>query len=202
MKKLFMVKIMETWEKQKTFFSDEQIPDRLEVSSALEKTIQTKGADLASIETIIRYASRMEMTDGLAPVNEPSHKGKGKSAFSGFTPEFGTVKIENESKQLEPCQANNNKTRIGAFKLWRTLDVVFFQEWWRSDFSTASSWTDPYEGWAIAFNPEQLSFRFFGELIFIQPVEEEYKKELLYGVEIVSGQEVGQFKAMRKFGLR
>jgi hypothetical protein len=195
-----MTGIMETWKRQTVFFSDDQIPSRLEVSSALEKIIQTNGADFESLEIVIRYASRMEMTDGLSPIDDISHGVK--TAFSGFTPEFGTVKIEKETKQPEPCQANANKTRIGGFKLWRTLGAVFFQEWWRSDFATANSWRDPYVGWTIAFDSNTLSFRFFGEMVFIQPLDTTtHRVEILYGVIIVSGQEVGKFLPMGKFGL-
>jgi hypothetical protein len=194
-----MKQLLEDWGNQQKLFSDNQIPDRIAVNAALEQILATQGEDTASLETVIRFASRMEITNGFRPVNKP--RPKGKTFFSGFTAEMGMVNLQTEDKPAEACALNENKTRVGGFKLWRTIDAIFFQNYWRSDFSTESAWTDPFEGWAICFDKDILAPRFFGELAFFQPLENIGRHTMImYGIVVISGGSPGTFVQIGFFG--
>ncbi len=165
----------ELWIKQQALVSNEQIPTSLRVYSALQQVLATDGQDKESLRTVINWAIRMKLVNGFKPCKAP--KVENKSSLWG------------EHKAPEPCMANKHKIHVGGFKAWRGIDLIFFQEYWRSDFTTPSDWTDPYRGWTIAFHPETLEPRFFGTLGF----REYPDAPTLYGIIVISGEHAGMF---------
>jgi hypothetical protein len=182
-------KIMRMWKQQAEMIADDDYPNVLTVNSALEHAVSSEGTDREALQIVIRFASRLEIKNGFEMPHIKSPMSK--IPFSGYTVEMGAVQIEYRATSEDEATLNPNKTRIGGFKLWRLIDAVIFQEYWRADVTTSAGPMEPYQGWAIGFDVKTLKPTFFGELVFMC-TDSRHPECLMYGILIKTGGHVGK----------
>jgi len=185
---------------QMALFQDEELPDRMAVNAALDQILISNGEDFEAMQTVMRYSSKIK------PVLEWSERIKRKppgKGIRGLTPEFGLVEIKKDEEE-EQHTSNFEKTRIGQYKIWRDLSMLYFQHYWVSDLNTATNPLDACNSNIILFNETTLEPEGFGQMEFEEikiPVPFAPKLVLLL-VNIISGAEKGKRKPFGMLTMR
>jgi len=129
--------------KQKQVAASTPKPDRFTVSAALNSLVEKDGDDYEAALLVIRFAADLPLSS--SKIKTSISYEENKSQFTGFTPDFGNVTIQNQGSQEEEKVVMGTRVEesIGQYRLCRKLWMLQFKHYttfrtsgMRSDSST------------------------------------------------------------------
>jgi hypothetical protein len=135
------------------------LPNRMEVNSALDRIIETSMEDAGCAHTILLFTCSLQYGGSFS--FEKTVTTHGGQDVTGLTNEAGEINLRDGRTDVSYKQFGNKRERVGHYKLRRGLDEVVIQHFWKSDLATQGEDAGPPQ-YVLSFEPETLEPLEFG----------------------------------------
>ena len=177
--------------RQVSLFGDEEIPSKIEMNAILDRIIETNGEDQDALSRALMFCSRIKpnMADWEEKI---SHKRQGES-FRGLTDEMGEVEIREDQGNFQ-SHTTSSKARVGQYKLWRDIHILFFQNYRNAELNLVVNPLNVLKGYSIIFNPNNFQPLGFGLFDYeeVKALSFFGRRTVLVQINVINGEMKGK----------